>query len=579
MKSKKTINILCNWICIAASLLRIWVSQLQNISVAVKGGGVDGWLQVKQTASIAGGNWLGTFDSTTLVKEVGFPIFGAMIHALQISYGVGVGLLLVICACLMATSLRPYIKDAILQMLFYLSLLYCPVGFRTVYIYRSALLIMVPIGLMASAFALFARRNDNLKTYTYIGWGLIGFIFGGLFWILKEDSVWIIPFLFVETIVCIIGVFSNLKKGKTSKKVFAAIVVAQLLPFCGMLFANHVVTGMNEKYYNVSLSNERTKGEFPRLCGLLYRIDVDDADIDPDVWIARSALEQAVSVSDKMASLDTLFDKCESAGSDAPHNGWPKGDISTWAIRSAADEAGYYESANKVQQFYKEAADEIQKAFDDGRLKEKKGITLSKYVKPFTLDEIGLAISNSIKTQALFALHENERVETDISYIDTTPANMWFLEKAFGVRVPLSDEQIKSMKFKRDWQYEENNTLIKEKKCYILAAVGVYYIYRYGSYVVLPLSILGFVYLIYESIRRREKAWEALIISAALLLTSFSVIFVTGLFSIWMTKDAASSPYVAYAPSAYMILEVFKMFSVIALIGGIRKLRNSKNKD
>ncbi len=569
---EKTVDRIYMAIFTVASVFRLWLYQIQNINVDIRYGGSDGWLQVRQTASIASGKWLGTFDNDVLVKEVGYPLFCAMLNVLQIPYGIGVGILNAVCCAMVVIALRPYLKNRFIQIIFYSVLLYCPVSFRTMYIYRPAILYILPIALMSCVLAIFARRNTEEKIGTFLVWGSLGFFFGGLFWISKEDSIWILPFMIAEFVVCVATSIISMKKDELEKRIVTAIMIAQILPFAGMIFANHAVSLINEKYYGIYTSNDRTKGEFARLCSLLYRIESEDAYDNPDVWISRGAMEKAMECSDQMKTLENLFDKCEEYGQNPAYGGWPKGDITTWAIRSSAWTAGYYKSEVAATEFYSAVADDLEAAFDDGRLTVKKGIKLSNYVKPYTVYELQTALSNSFKTQFMFMRHVNEKADDEVYFVDSSLANIWFFEKTFNVKLPLSEKKIKKMRFKKDYQFEENESLIRDRERFSHFVVLFDSIYRYASLASIPLSFAGICYMLLATIKKRKGEWEKFLISISLFLASFSVIMLTALFTLWMTKEPGSSPFVAYAPSAFLILEVFKLFCIFAPIDEL--LRN-----
>ena len=103
---------------------------------------------------------------------------------------------------------------------------------------------------------------------------------------------------------------------------------------------------MNFVYYGVFTTNDRSSGAFGKMMGYLYSIEDEDASAEE--WVSHAVLESAMDVSPTLASIEPEIETYYAAWS----GGSPiKGDIVAWALRDAAEAAGYYQNAVETEAF------------------------------------------------------------------------------------------------------------------------------------------------------------------------------------------------------------------------------------
>lgn len=546
-------------ILLILSLFRIWLAHIQNIDVAIKGGGSDGWHQVKQVVHLVSGNWLGEYTADTYIKEIGYPLFCAIINKLHISYGMGCGLFVIFVSALCALALAPILHRKFVWVA-YLFILYTPIGFKTLILYRESVLGWVPIGVIACVLGVYLYGRDK-KYKQMIVFGVIGFFFSAWFQILKEDSIWMFPFVVCAGAVCIIGEFIEFRKNRGEIKPLILVIITVILFFAGPAFSNCAVSKLNEKYYGVALSNDRSKGEMARLCGALYRIDADDVDEDRNLWITRGALNKAIEESDHLASLDGLVEAFEEWGNGSAglYLGWPRGDMCTWAIRTALKRNGYYDNEQKAQDFCRAAADELEEAFDDGRLTKRKQIYLTGYIRGFTVKELADSALCSVKTIGLFSAYKNARASMDVFYPNGSLSNIFLAEVMFKMKMPLTDEQIAKVGDKGQMFSKSNQLLIEERELFILIMAVLFKIYRLAMWAIIPASGISLMLMIARFLQGNRDAGSALLIVLAMFLTAFSAAYVTALFSSWMSNEPGGVVFTVYCPVVYFLMDLAKI--------------------
>ncbi|MCR5343162.1 MAG: hypothetical protein K6E70_07360 [Butyrivibrio sp.] len=554
-------------ILLILSLFRIWIAHIQNIDVVIKGGGSDDWHQVKQVVHLVSGNWLGEYNAETYIKEIGYPLFCAVLNKLHISYGMGCGLLVVFVSGLCALALAPIMQPKYVRIA-YLYILYNPIGFKTLKLYRESMLGWVPIGVIACVLGVYLYGRSK-KYKQMMVFGVAGFFFSAWFQILKEDAIWMLPFVLCAGAVCIIRELVVGLKSKAEVKPLILVTFAVSMFFSGSGFSDFAVSKINEKYYGVALTNDRSKGEMARLCGALYQIDADDVDEDRNIWITRCALNKAIEESEHLAGLDGLVEAFEEWGNGSAglYQGWPRGDMCTWAIRTALKRNGYYDDEQKAQDFCKAVADELEAAFAEGRLTKRKQIYLTGYIRGFTVKELTDSALLSVETIGLFSAYKNARVSMDVFYPNGSLGNIFLAEDMFKIKMPLTDEQIVKVGDKGQMFSKSNQILIKERELFIFIVAAFYKIYRLAMWIIIPASIISLMLMIAKFLKGNRETGSALLIVIALILTAFSATYVTALFSSWMSNEPGGGVFTAYCPVIYFLMDLVKIILCGFLFG------------
>ena len=289
-------------------------------------------------------NWLGDYNSKTLVKGVSYSLFLALCNWLHLPYTLGLGFMNVGSALLMVVALKKRFQNKIALGCIYLLLLYAPftysslVGLRA---YRMAIVPFAVLILFGCLVGLYLRKEERPKSL--LPWSIGAGISMGFFWFIREDSIWILPFVAVVLLIMAICVIKEKAGIGTKVKKLILTVVPVLFLVASIL----VVCCMNFVYYGVFTTNDRSSGAFGKMMGYLYSIEDEDASAEE--WVSHAVLESAMDVSPTLASIEPEIETYYAAWS----GGNPiKGDIVAWALRDAAEAAGYYQNAVETEAFF-----------------------------------------------------------------------------------------------------------------------------------------------------------------------------------------------------------------------------------
>ena len=94
--------------------VRIWLACHTNYA-AVPTGPYDEELQVSLGLSLAAGQWLGAYNQYTLIKGIVYPLFLALCVKLGITYGMGLGIVMVVSALIFQAMLGLVTKNRVLR--------------------------------------------------------------------------------------------------------------------------------------------------------------------------------------------------------------------------------------------------------------------------------------------------------------------------------------------------------------------------------------------------------------------------------------------------------------------------------
>ena len=349
----------------------------------------DDQLFIHHAQNLLKGNWLGDYDSKTLSKGISYSLFLALANKLHLPYSILFGSFNILASFLMALSLRPIAKNRGYLLIIYLYFLFSPISFTTEYstrIYRNAIVIPSVTVIVACLLAIYFRKYCSIKSI--LPWITILAIIFPFYWFIREDSIWLVPFvvmaLLISFIQIIIGPDFKIKKEKklmTAQLKINKQKVGKLclfvLPAVTFMLTSQFLGHKNEEVYGLNTLNDRSSGEFAQVMKNLIRLD-DGTDINEKnsrIWVSHEALNKAVAASptfskeaDRINELYTTH-----AWTEAGKVKELKGDIIFWALRDVISESGYYHNnAKQTNDFWKKVNKELAKAYETGELKKKK---------------------------------------------------------------------------------------------------------------------------------------------------------------------------------------------------------------
>lgn len=389
-KVKRPSNLVLLIMLIGLTVFRLMLSAKSPYFVNLFAG-YDDQLFTHYSEEILNGNWLGDYSTKTLSKGISYSLFMVWANKLHLSYGIFLGLFNIVASSIAAIALRPLMKNRWLLTFIYTFFLYSPVTFTSEYstrIYRNTLVIPAVLLVVGCLVGLYFRRNEKLKVFVFWSIGLS--IIFPFYWYIREDSLWLLPLMGVGLLI-IAGsvIFENDPnfKIKNIRKAFnkfyftksqLAKLILCVLPFVFLFMTTKFLENTNKEHYGIAAVNDRTGGAFADVSKQLIRMDDGTTlnQTNSKVWVSRKALEKAEAVSPTLKSIEKNIDWIYQG---SPWSGGEDiaGDIIFWALRDAADQAGYYKEGQKTENFWKKVDSELDSAYKKGQLKKKKEIYLT----------------------------------------------------------------------------------------------------------------------------------------------------------------------------------------------------------
>ncbi len=549
-------------VVILVSLLRIWLLIRANWMPLVNSY-IDDNLQVKQAVSIVSGNWLGDgYDKFVMAKNPGFPLFLAGCYFLRIPYPIALGLLMCGAAAYFCYAIRKLIDHKWVLFLLYTIIIFTPIYEESyLRIYRNALVPWVSLFVISSLIIIyFSERSIRYNIlHSLIGMGMLA-----LFWVLREDSMWIVPLLLFYVILIAFRIIkSPEKKAMLLKKGIPAVII-----ILGVPLSATIVSSLNKHYYGLYAMNDRTETNITSVMSDLYKIDDGNKENDTDIWLSYASLNKALESSPSLSEIGFKTDYENWAGGPKKDL---KGDSVEWALRDAMANNGHYQDSQETNDFYLKIHNELQSAFDSGALQVEDGISISRYVNPMRSNDFVESFSMSF--EALNALGHYNRCDSDytkINYMDgAAEGDLEVWENILGIEIPKNQEQINIIADREAAVWDNANL----ERSIIRSAHITYIINRFYtilSHILFPLSIIVMIILLIAAIIklvRRDKAedhmWK---IMFGFGLGGMTNLYAVTLFSRWISKDVYSTVWPFYASSIYLYITIFMALGVIWML-------------
>ena len=305
--------------------------------------------------SILGGNWLGGYDTHTLMKGSMYSVFIAGVFLLGIPLFTAQHILYAACCSLVVLALRPFRANRWLLVFLFAVLLFNPVTYETGHhtrVLRQHLLDPLALAIVASGIGLYARRQMSMKKM--LPWALMGGVSLPVFWMIREEGIWILPLCAVLWGVLIFTVW------RERGPIWRSRILLCCFPF--VLFAGGVfgVSWLNSIYYGVFTTCEVKHPAFKAAYGALLRITPQETGPGfRNISLHREAMERAFGISPSFASLRAYW---ESNG----HRGEIPDANFIWDFRNAVFDTGIATDGRAAMAFYNKVAREINEACDKG---------------------------------------------------------------------------------------------------------------------------------------------------------------------------------------------------------------------
>ena len=420
-------------------LLRVWLQKL--LGAHMNYAPDDDFLMVSYALP---GHWLFP-NRTSLLKYISFPLFLKFIYHMGISYSAGIVLLYGAAGLSVYAFARTLRWPKKIAFLFYLYVLFLPVGFSTITtrLYRHGILPPLVILLFS---LLLIQMIDLVREEGTAGSWIIRSVFIGLIGTytiyIKEDGIWIAACMalamLVQLIIITVRIICALRKKSSESHAgsFIKRAVICILPLLIFLGGTLCYKAVNAHYFGVFETNTRTEGETAGFMNRVYRIASEDR--TDCVWAPTDAIDQAVACSPTLRSYPLLLDLMyhfPALNNDIRISPIP-GDFLGWVLNWALGESGVWQSEAQVQELFAQINAELDAAFEDGRLQEDDRFQLVASSGGKTREEI-LALRHWVDVAYRAALiqygysADRENV-TEVSDLSPGEQEVWILAAALS---------------------------------------------------------------------------------------------------------------------------------------------------
>lgn len=361
-------------IALGAVVLKLVLAWGQYATIYPPLAPIDDHLMFTSAQNIVAGNWLGEYGWLTISKHAFFAVWLAFLHILKVPYMVGNMALWAVAAFFATIAVKPVLTKNWQKLFLFLGLIYNPAmsAQYATRIYRDAIFPSLCLMFVAGVVAVGLRYKEKIGSW--LAWLVMYGVSFGCIYLCREDGVWILPFFAAAFVIVTALLIFEKQKNAVAK------AVTMVLPFVlsGAIIAGYAY--MNYVHYGRFIVSDFTSSEFKAAYGALASLQQDNW--HPLVSVPEDVREDVYKVSPSFAQLE------DNIKSNWIENSWRNlHDFSSgsfyWALRESAAQDGYYENAEKAQQYYEQLTAEIQAAVDDGSLKTANGGTkLRKSVTP-----------------------------------------------------------------------------------------------------------------------------------------------------------------------------------------------------
>lgn len=507
----------------------------------------DDQMMYNYAKSLSEFRWLGGYNLTTLCKEISFPLFVAVCHWISIPYSLALGMLCIGSAYVFVKATSTLVTSFHVKAVFYILLIYAPIGFSALVAQRTYQLSVRPyatILVISCMIAIFLRRDEKDLWKWSIG-AAVSLVF---FWFIRGDSIWIMPFVISVILIttgCLLWKKHLLQYG-IKKRIFMAF-----FPVLFLFVAILGISSINYMVYGIFVTNDRSGSNFGELMDCLYTIEDKDAPLT--VWCSNKAIEDAVNASPTLKNIEKEILAQEYSWGGGSYKDM-EGDMPTWVLRSALNDAGLYENAREMNEFCGQVVKELQAAFKSGKLVrdgyihiggvqiQNEYIDNGKYWRDFVKYAIGVAeykgpiaqVSGaSVSTGDVYSIRSWERFFNSFTIYPDIPNG----EIGEIIQDPAKADNYKIQ-------------ICIEKICYIF--------YRFSGLVNI-LAIVSFVFITIALFFNKAKHIEMWLPILGIILTFILHVLSVVLFTNFIKSESYVYMYLA---GAYPLIQIAKYLSI-----------------
>lgn len=547
MKIEKKTIIICT-ILIFLSIIRIVLTYNYRIYPIMAG--EDDRLMVKWAWSIIEGKWLGDYQYNTLMKGPIFSFILATLFKLKIRYLVFVNIFYVTACLYFIFSIRKLMKNKYLLIPLYAILIFNPIMFSrevTQRVYRNSLIPIFSILLISGYIGAYLNRNEKLYKYLFYILTLCGIL--PLFYYMREDSIWLVPYVVFMSFAIMISLLLRIKKEKWY--LILLKIVALILPIICTSLLGWKIEKKNETFYGLKIKNALSDSNFVEAVRAIYAVK-------PNIYIDRVTVtqEKALRMAIVSPSFTEIYPKFseylggynsfDSNPSDFEcEDGW-----FLWALRLATNSSGY-RNIQQEEDIYIRIADELNYAMDNGLI-EKQDTMPSALLSPYRKGYFNKIVSKIIEGFIYTSSYKDIAIQNEFEYL----ADKNTIDEAEKEYENLTKE--KSLVL-----YENGEKLDSELEINTKIIKAIIFLYKITGIFLLILGIIGYIIIIIRMIgdikNKKYDMVQVFITVSGILGLLFTLI--AGI--AYNDVATAYSIKALYLCGAYPLLTAFCVLSII----------------
>ncbi len=494
----------------------------------------DDALMIKQANLLYNGEYLGDYNTFTLVKGFFFPLLIAFFHFLHIPIGVGLSTLYVLACAFFCYIIKDVFKDKKWIYVLYILLLFNPISFASETferLYRNSIgptQILLLFGFLYGVY-----KNKSVKSLVLnllgVGFVLVSFI------LTREDFIWVMPAVFI---IFIVFIFKN----RNLKCLYL------LIPIFIVIGSLTITSFINKNYYGIKVNNELNESNFKKAYLEILKIKPDK--YIPRVSIPKSSIDKALEASPTFSILKDDINELYAVGGENYKDEIADGYL-FWLLRITVSGHGYYDDALKAEEFWGKVYNEL-KTSD----LETRWVISSIFVSPVTKQNI-----------TDFGLELPKMFGYILSYDDVKTFSHDDLETSKNSVIYNHNPRSKNYGFYKDYKavimLDVNGTADINKVSY-KGVSGVFNIITLGyKWISIVINILGIFCFIILLVQKKYKK----LLMPIIILFSFLAI-VCGVTYTHVSAFEAMRYF--YLGPAYILLITFSLISIGLLVESYR---------
>lgn len=360
----------------ALIIFRVWL--IAGIPKMILFAAHDDLFYAEAAHNIIHGLWMGPYSQMTLIKGPFYALF------LVFSFLTGLPLLInetvfyIIACIILFVALRPIIPNKWWRLVLFIALLFCPVSLPTQFnlrVYREFVNFSLTLFIVAFSLGLFIRLHH--KTNHFLLWSIGLGLSTGAFLITREDGMWILPAMFVLLLTSAIILWKEKIDKRWARS--GILLLSVLICYSPTL----IVSSLNYHTYAYWGVAEILDPDFNRVLTALQKIKEDNW--HPAIQVSKEAIEKAYTASPLFSDLKSVIEsswpaydtwdnltvgskpswyleKYSDGGAEMSNSHF------VWLLRDAVYNSGQVDTSKYPQDFYKQLADQLETACENGSL-------------------------------------------------------------------------------------------------------------------------------------------------------------------------------------------------------------------